>query len=188
LRAFNDERVARTIYRSRVPVISAVGHETDFTIADFVADLRAPTPSAAAELVAPDVHELRITVQSGQQRLTQSMQSELEGARSQLAQLSYALERNSPQASIENDRQRIDDLTRRLFARARQLFALRRETLVGTIRQIAALNPEATLARGYAIVREKKSGRVVKSKLQISGHTEIQVRVLDGDFDATTSI
>jgi exodeoxyribonuclease VII large subunit len=186
--AFNDERVARAIYDSRVPVISAIGHETDFTIADFVADVRAPTPSAAAELVAPDARELRGNVQSARQRLAQTVAAQLDDAHAQLARNVYALERNSPQARLANDRQRVDDLSRRLLARARQFIALRRETLNGATRHLAALNPEATLARGYAIVREKKSGRVVKSKSQVAARAEIRVRVSDGEFEATTKV
>ena len=184
--AFNDERVARAIYDSRVPVISAVGHETDFTIADFAADVRAPTPSAAAELVTPDVRELRGNVRSAQQRLAQIVAAQLDDARTQLARNVYALGRNSPQARLANDRQRVDDLSRRLLVRSRQFIALRRETLNGATRHLAALNPEATLARGYAIVREKKSGRVVKSKSQVAARAEIRVRVSDGEFEATT--
>jgi exodeoxyribonuclease VII large subunit len=184
--AFNDERVARAIYASRVPVVSAVGHETDFTIADFVADVRAPTPSAAAELVAPDARELRATLRLRARRLAQTVAARLDDARVNLSRQAYALQRNSPQARLANDRQRIDDLSRRLLARTRQFIALRRETLNGAARHLAALNPEATLARGYAIVREKKTGRVVKSKSQVAGRAEIRVRVSDGEFQATT--
>ncbi|MBM3128988.1 MAG: exodeoxyribonuclease VII large subunit [Chloroflexi bacterium] len=184
--AFNDERVARALYESRVPVISAVGHETDFTIADFVADVRAPTPSAAAELVAPDTRELRGAIRSARQQLTQIVTARLDDLHARLAQAAYALKRNSPQARLANDRQRVDDLSRRLDARVRQLVALRREMLGGAARHLAALNPDATLARGYAIVREKQTGRVVKSKSQIAGRAEIRVRVSDGEFDATT--
>ncbi|MEW5717214.1 MAG: exodeoxyribonuclease VII large subunit [Chloroflexota bacterium] len=184
--AFNDERVARAIYASHAPVISAVGHETDFTIADFVADVRAPTPSAAAELVAPDARALRGNARAAQQRLAQIVAARLDDARTQLAQNVYALERNSPQARLANDRQRVDDLSRRLLARMRQFIALRHETLSGAVRQLAALNPEATLARGYAIVREQRTGRVVKSKAQVIGRAEIRVRVSDGEFEATT--
>jgi len=184
--AFNEEVVARAIYNSRVPVISAVGHETDFTIADFVADVRAPTPSAAAELVAPDSRELRDSVRYAEQRLAQITQERIGDARVQLSQLTYALERNSPQTRIENDRQRIDELTHRLLTHTRQIISLQRETLNGATRQLAALNPQATLSRGYAIVREKESGRVVKTRAQVAGRQEIRVRVRDGEFDATT--
>ena len=185
--AFNEEIVARAIYASRVPVISAVGHETDFTIADFVADVRAPTPSAAAELAVPDARELRAGVRVDQQRLAQLTRDRIGDARAQLSQQAYALARHSPQARVENGRQRVDDLARRVAARAVQLLELKRGGLNGAARQLAALNPDATLARGYAIVREKKTGRVVKRAAQVKGGKDIQVRVSDGEFEATTN-
>jgi len=183
--AFNDERVARAIYHSRVPVISAVGHETDFTIADFVADVRAPTPSAAAELVAPDVRELRGVIASARTRLAQLTRARVDDARARLAQTTHALERHSPHARLANDRQRVDELSRRLDARIRQLLALHREKLNGALRHLAALDPEATLARGYAIVREEESGRVVRWRAQAAGHKRMRIRVSDGEFGAT---
>jgi exodeoxyribonuclease VII large subunit len=185
--AFNDERVARAIYNSSVPVISAVGHETDFTIADFVADVRAPTPSAAAELAVPDARELRATIRLSEQRLAQITRDRLGDMRVNVSRQVYVLQRNSPQARITNQRQRVDELSLRVIARARQLIVLRREKLNGAARYLTALNPEATLARGYAIVREKESGRVVKHRAQVAGHMEIQVRVSDGEFGATTT-
>jgi exodeoxyribonuclease VII large subunit len=185
--AFNEEIVARAIFDSRVPVISAVGHETDFTIADFVADVRAPTPSAAAELAVPDARELHAGVQYSEQRLAELTRDQIGDARVRLSQEIYALQRNSPRARIDNDRQRVDDLARRVAAQALQLIALRRGELTGATRHLAALNPEATLARGYAIVREKKTGRVVKRVAQAKGGKEIAVHVSDGEFDATTN-
>ena len=185
--AFNEEIVARAIYDSRVPVISAVGHETDFTITDFVADVRAPTPSAAAELAVPDARELRASVRYSEQRLAQLTRDQIGDARVRLSQQVYALQRNSPRARVDNDRQRVDDLARRVAARAMQLIALHRGTLNGAARHLAALNPEATLARGYAIVREKKTGRVVTRVAQVKGSKPIAVRVSDGEFEATTN-
>ncbi len=182
--AFNDEGVARAIYRSRAPVISAVGHETDFTIADFVADVRAPTPSAAAELAVPDARELRASIRFSQRGIAQTANNRIGDARVRLSNETYALGRHSPQARITNDRQRVDDLARRLSGRVIQMIALRRGELTGALRHLDALNPQATLARGYAIVREKSSGRVVKSTSQVAGGKEIQVRVSDGEFEA----
>ncbi len=185
--AFNEEIVARAIFNSRVPVISAVGHETDFTIADFVADVRAPTPSAAAEIVAPDARELRAAVRGAAIRLAQIARERIRDARVELSRQVYALERNSPQARLANNRQRVDEMARRIAASIAQMLALRRGALNGVALQLSALNPEATLARGYAIVREKQSGRVVKSKTQVAGRKEIRVRVSDGEFEATTT-
>ncbi len=184
--AFNEECVARAIYDSRVPVISAVGHETDFTIADFVADLRAPTPSAAAEIAVADVREWRTTLQSTEERLARVARSRLGEARMRLSNQAYALQRVSPRSRVSSQQQRVDELSYRLAVGMTQVLALKRGALGGAGRHLAALNPEATLARGYAIVREKKSGRVVKSRGQVAGRTEIRVRVSDGEFRATT--
>ena len=183
---FNAECVARAIYDSRVPVISAVGHETDFTIADFVADLRAPTPSAAAELAVLDSRELRAALLASEQRLAQLTRDRLGDARVRLSNGVYALRRNSPQARVTNYRQRVDDVSRMITSRTLQLLALDREQLNGAMRHLAALNPEATLARGYAIVQEKETGRVVKKKAQATGRRRVQIRVSDGAFEATT--
>ncbi len=183
---FNAERVARAIYSSRVPVISAVGHETDFTIADFVADLRAPTPSAAAELAVLDSRELRAALLASEQRLAQLTRDRLGDARVRLSNSIYALKRNSPQARVANYRQRVDDVSRRITSRTLQLLALDREQLNGAMRHLAALNPEATLGRGYAIVQDKETGRVVKKTAQATGRRRMQIRVSDGAFEATT--
>ncbi|MBI3913712.1 MAG: exodeoxyribonuclease VII large subunit [Chloroflexi bacterium] len=182
--AFNEEIVARAIYNSRVPVISAVGHETDFTIADFVADVRAPTPSAAAEIVAPDARELRASVRAAELRIAQIARERLGEARGELARQMDALERNSPAARVAADRQRVDEWTRRLALGAAQLIAVKRGALAGAARQLSALNPDATLARGYAIVREKKSQRVVKQLPKTE--TEILIRIRTGEFEAVT--
>jgi len=182
--AFNEEIVARAIYNSRAPVISAVGHETDFTIADFVADVRAPTPSAAAEIVAPDARELRASVRAAELRIAQIARERLGEARVELSRQINALKRNSPAARVADDRQRVDEWTRRLALGAAQLIATKRGALAGAARHLAALNPDATLARGYAIVREKKSRRVVKQLPQ--KETEILVRIRAGEFEAIT--
>ncbi len=184
--AFNEECVARAIYNSRVPVISAVGHETDFTIADFVADLRAPTPSAAAELAVSDMRELRANLVASEQRLAQLTRDRIADARVRVSNASYELQHQSPAARISNQRQRMDEVARRLDAQMGQLVALKREVVNGAARHLAALNPQATLARGYAIVREKETGKVVKSKAQAVGRKPIQVRVSDGEFEATS--
>ncbi len=184
--AFNEECVARAIYNSRVPVISAVGHETDFTIADFVADVRAPTPSAAAELAVTDARELRAAIASAEQRLAELARDRIGEGRVRLSDAAHALQRRSPAARIANQRQRVDEIAHRIDARARQFLLLKREVVNGAVRHLAALNPEATLTRGYAIVREKTTGQVVKSTAQAAGQKAILVRVRDGEFEATT--
>ena len=140
-----------------------------------------------AELAVPDARELRAGVRYSEQRLAELTRDRIGDARVRLSQEMYALQRNSPRARIDNDRQRVDDLARRVVASMMQLIALRHGELTGTVRHLAALNPEATLARGYAIVREKKTGQVVKRVAQVKGGKEIAVRVSDGEFEATTN-
>ncbi|MGB8647259.1 MAG: exodeoxyribonuclease VII large subunit [Anaerolineae bacterium] len=181
---FNDERVARAIVASRVPVVSGVGHETDFTIADFCADVRAPTPTAAAQFCTPDQNELRAALLLDERRLTGAARAALDEARRRLGADTAALERASPRMQIANRRQQVDDLTRTAAALLERRLALQRERLRGVTRHLEALNPHATLDRGYAIVRRGADGQVITSIGQVQPGDSIQVRVRDGEFGA----
>ncbi|MFZ5915418.1 MAG: exodeoxyribonuclease VII large subunit [Chloroflexota bacterium] len=183
--AFNDERVARAIAASRAPVISGVGHEIDFTIADFAADVRAPTPSAAAELAVPDRFELLTGLRSQHSRLIGALQHQLDARRQKLAQLTQALRRNSPGRRIENLRQRTDELAQSTGVAAGHLLALRREQLNGLTGRLATLSPLATLDRGYAIVRHGQTERVVTSTAHVATGDPLVIRVRQGEFGAT---
>lgn len=183
--AFNDERVARAICASQVPVITGVGHETDFTIADFVADVRAPTPSAAAEVVVPDRQELRGTVESWRERLAQLMKERIEKERRTLQYREQALRRFSPQAQIDSYRQRMDDLMHSALASFKHRFALAREQLRTLDSQLQALGPLATLERGYAIAKHLGTGKVVRSIAQVVVGDRLEVRVSNGQFEST---
>ena len=184
--AFNDERVARAIAACRHPVVSGVGHETDFTITDFVSDVRAPTPSAAAELVVPDQAELRQRLQSRGKRLQQSLGHRLAQARQVVTQHKIALRRFSPRLRLDIHRQQVDDLTRRA-ARALELsLAWRRSAALALGAQLTALSPLATLRRGYAIVRREDTGLIVHSVGQVSTGDELRIRVQDGEFGVET--
>jgi exodeoxyribonuclease VII large subunit len=176
--AFNEESVGRAIYASRVPVISAIGHETDYTIADFVADLRAPTPSAAAELVAPD--RLEVTVRLGvlAASLLTSCRGEVEGRRAKVSQAVSRMERLIP--DLARERQRLDDLWRQANASLEALLRRWRERLWGFAGQLRSLDPKATLARGYALVQ--RDGHVVSSVTEVTGGERLSVRVKDGGF------
>lgn len=176
--AFNEEPVARAIYGSRVPVVSAVGHETDYTIADFVADLRAPTPSAAAELVAPE--RLEVTVRLGvlAASLLTSCQGEIEGRRTGLGQAVGRMERMAP--DLARERQRVDELSRRASASLDALMRRWREGLWGFAGQLRSLDPKATLARGYALVH--RDGHVVSRVGEVTAGERLSVRVQDGAF------
>lgn len=183
--AFNDEAVARAVAACRHPVVSGVGHETDFTIADLVADLRAPTPSAAAELSVPDQAELRQRMAAWSRRLGQNLERRLHQARQALEQQQRALQRLSPQASVASYRQQVDDLTRRTARALTHNLALRRSALAGVQARLAALSPLATLERGYAIVRRADSGAVVRRVAQVQAGDALAIRVHDGEFRAT---
>jgi exodeoxyribonuclease VII large subunit len=182
--AFNDERVARAIAACHHPVVSGVGHETDFTIADFVADLRAPTPSAAAELAVPDQTDLRQIIQGAMLRLERVMEQRLGQARQSLGQQIQALYHLSPQAHVDAHRQQVDDLTQRAGRALKGVLALRRSRLTGLRARLEALSPLATLERGYAVVRLLDTGVLVSSVGQVASGDAIAVRVQDGEFEA----
>jgi exodeoxyribonuclease VII large subunit len=178
--AFNEEPVARAVFASLVPVVSAVGHETDYTISDYVADVRAPTPSAAAELVVPDRTEVGARVSAMALAALRATLSAFDSRRNALTAGLDRAERALPRP--EAVRQRLDDLERRAGASFREAFAGRRVGLRGLSGRLAALDPAATLRRGYAVVH--KGGRVVSSVAQVSDGDPLVVRVADGGFPA----
>jgi exodeoxyribonuclease VII large subunit len=179
--AFNDERVARAVADSEIPVISGVGHETDFTIVDFVADLRAPTPTAAAELATPDREELQQSLDDFQMRLLRQIQITLDGRRQLWRQAAYTLRRSSPLLEVRIHRQRLDDVQRQLHTHLRHTLQMYRVETSALARRVAALSPQAVLNRGYAVVR-KADGQVVRSPAQVSTDERLQVNVSDGEF------
>jgi exodeoxyribonuclease VII large subunit len=180
--AFNDERVARAIAASPIPVVSGVGHETDFTIADFVADLRAPTPSAAAELVTPTpLADLRADVDALTERLTEALGGVLRLKRLELAELRAQLKGLSPQAQLAGTRQHIDNLRARLNLALTHRLSLERERLTGLAQTLNTVSPLAVLNRGYAIV-SKADGGVVRKAAEVKAGEALNVRVSDGGF------
>jgi exodeoxyribonuclease VII large subunit len=184
LRAFNDENVARAIAASAAPVVSGVGHETDFTIADFVADLRAPTPSAAAELATPDRADLKPPLQAARLALARSLAALLDRLRWSLADRRTALRLVAPLARLANARQGIDELGRRAAGALRHALALRRASALGLGQALQAVSPLAILARGYAVVLREEERRVIRSVRQVSAGDALEVRVSDGVFPA----
>lgn len=184
---FNDARVARAMAASRIPIISGVGHETDFTIADFVADVRAPTPTAAAAAAVPDRAALAVAVGGLAYRLTEIAQSRLERLRSGVANERRNLQRLSPQGQVATARQRVDDLTRAATIAISHPLALRRSRLQGLEAQLASLSPLQVLNRGYALVHHLKDGRLVQRVAQVVAGEKIRVRVSDGEFTGTVN-
>ena len=184
LAAFNDEAVARAIVASKAPVVSGVGHETDFTIADFAADVRAPTPSAAAEIVTPDRAELKQTVEGARRLLADSFADLVHRSRWSLADRGAALRLASPRSRVANARQRVDDMVRRSVTLLRHDLELRRAAISGLVGALKAVDPLAVLDRGYAVVRRADDGSLVRSVRQVRAGDGLQVRVSDGTFPA----
>ena len=178
--AFNDEHVARAIFASATPVVSAVGHETDTTIADFVADRRAPTPSAAAEIVAPDRTETRVHVGVAAATMESVVRERLNTERTAVRECVRFIERRAP--DVNRERQRVDDLAHRAQAAAehRQRDAV--QGVGGCVWRLKALDPFATLDRGYAIVQ--RGAVVVSSVADARPGDALEVRVKDGTFGA----
>jgi exodeoxyribonuclease VII large subunit len=186
--AFNDERVIRAVAASRVPVISGIGHETDFTLCDFAADLRAPTPTAAAELATPiTITDLSAYLQGMQTRLAASTLSLLTAQRNGLDALSASLRFYTPLRRIQTDRQRLDDFARRGVSALKHRMALDVSRLQGFERRLEALNPLAVLGRGYAVVTRRVDGKLVSQVGQAKPAEALRVRVSDGEFGATVS-
>jgi exodeoxyribonuclease VII large subunit len=181
LAAFNSERVARAILASPVPVITGIGHEIDFTIADFVADLRAPTPTAAAELATPDQGELRQSLMENQKRLNSSIRSYLETIRWKVDALKKGLKYNAPVVKIRYGRQQVDELSRRAETSLLHHLRLKGMHLEGLLHNLEALNPKAILERGYAVVSQT-NGTPVRSVYQVHPGEDLQVQVSDGEF------
>ncbi len=182
--AYNEEHVARAIFASDIPVISAVGHETDVSIADHVADRRAPTPSAAAEIVAPDRAEEAARIAGWRQAVSRLLDQRFVEQQHRLTQNSERLERLAPHPPTL--RIELDGQWRRLDqALTRRMSALQAEQTAATAR-LAALNPLATLERGYAIVSDAAGG-VITSAASLSEHQSISIRFADGETSARTT-
>ncbi len=180
--AFNDEQVVRAIFAAQHPIISGVGHETDFTVSDFVADLRAPTPSAAAELAVPDVEELSLALRGLQGRLIGEMDDKIKQHQWQIQSLLRAMAHLSPRNRVDNNRQRLDGLVGRLETAVSRRLEQSRNRLAVMQASINAVSPLATLSRGYAIVRDG-NGRVVRSTSNVTTADSLSVQVVDGTFN-----
>jgi len=178
--AFNEESVARAITASPVPVVSAVGHETDFTIADFVADLRAPTPSAAAELLTPDAASLCAHALRLRQRARHAVRRLLERHRRELELVRRRRVLTAPRALFAEARQRVDEAMRRLRITATQGIERRQTRLTALSERARALDPLAVLARGYCVMRLPATGAVVRAIGQVKAGDEAEVVLHDG--------
>ena len=180
---FNEEAVARAIYASRIPVVSAVGHETDYTIADYVADVRAPTPSAAAEIVVPDREALLQDVRAFREDLGYRLVSRLSRHQQEVDNLARHMRNRAP--DIDGLRSRIDDLAGRAATGLNNLLSLTHGRLGGLEKGLQALNPSAILERGYSIVQKQPGGQVIAKLDQVRTGDELKLTVSDGEVAAT---
>ena len=180
--AFNEEVVARAIYDSRIPVISAVGHEIDYTIADFVADLRAPTPSAAAELVIPRKEDLVNSISTSTTRLRNALTNIIDAMTQRLATLrdSYALKQ--PLKMVEQYEQMIDDLRKDMAIRIEHLVRLRGESFNLFAQKLEALSPLSILNRGYSISARLPEGKIIKDTTDIKVGDRVETKLGKGKF------
>lgn len=182
--AFNDEQVAYAIYHSEIPVISAVGHEPDVTISDYVADLRAATPSNAAELAVPDQDALRQSLDAMSNAMASSLNRQVKAARQHLLVLSASPALQSPTGYLEQRNQSVELLKNRLVAAQNQNITRARQRYIAQISKLEAMSPLKVLTRGYSMVQTER-GEVVRSVSQVALGERIQVRLSDGTLSAT---
>jgi exodeoxyribonuclease VII large subunit len=187
LAAFNHEGLARAAFASGVPVVSAIGHETDTTILDFVADLRAPTPSAAAELVTPNILDCRMQLADLNRQLIRALQDSLAGSGSALDRLRRQMERHSPSLRIAAARRDTDTLMARGHQALSHQLLMRRETLKGSVLRLEALSPLHTLNRGYSLCHHGETGNLVRSRQDVQPGDRLKIRVSDGTIDSTAN-
>ena len=172
---FNEEIVANSIYNSEIPIISAVGHETDFTIADFVADLRAPTPSAAAELAVPDIYEINKKLNSYIDRLRMSLIKKVQFMRLRYEKCMSSSVFKEPTRRINDNYIKIDMYIKQLESIIKQKYKNEKTRYVELVSKLDALSPLKTLSRGYSIV--EKDGKVVKKVEDVNINDELKIRV-----------
>lgn len=182
--AFNEEEVARAIFNCNTPIISAVGHETDITIADFVADLRAPTPSVAAELAVCDIREIFVQIDEYKQLLLQLMNQKIKRQRIRLEQIKLRLEYGNPKSRIQQKRQRLLNIEDRLEYLMKQKVQHNRYRLAVYAERMKGLSPLRKLSQGYAFVSDE-TGKTIKSIEQVEKGQKLSISVTDGNLKAT---
>ncbi len=182
--AFNDERVARAIYASEIPVISAVGHEPDVTISDYVADARASTPSNAAEIAVPDCDDMRNHLNKLEALVSQSVDAKLRNYRERLRNIGSKSVITDPVTQIDNRRQNLDYIYRRLIAAQESIVSKSRRNFVSLAASLDAMSPLRVLSRGYTVA-SKESGETVKQASELKAGDKITLRFSDGEAGCT---
>ena len=180
---FNEEEVARAISRSTIPIVTGIGHETDFTIADFVADYRAPTPSAAAEIVTPHLDSLREFINSAGERQRQSLSDLIRRKKEKISFLRERLDHLGPANLLLQKTQYVDYLNEKILAQIKKIVQIKRERLWGRENLLQSLSPNAILKRGYTLIRSQSD--IISSIYKLSVGDEVTVQFHDGLADAT---
>ena len=179
---FNEEIVARAIYDSKIPIISAVGHETDFTIADFVADLRAPTPSAAAELANPDIYELENKINTYKERIRLSLKKKLEFMKLRYDKLMSSVIFTDPLRKINDNYVKLDSYIKSMDNTITSKYKECKMSFAEKVAKLDSLSPLKTLTRGYSIT--EKNGKIVNSKKDLNKDDEVEIKFFDGNKNA----
>lgn len=183
--AFNEEVVARAIFDSQIPVIAAVGHEVDVSIADFVADVRAPTPSAAAETAVPDCGELRRRIHHAFSKAYRAVRTQVDRSRQHLHRLESSYGYRRPQDLILQHSQQVDELYRSLARSVKHRLALQRETVEGLAKRLEGLDHRAIMRRGYSLCYRRRDGVLVTRAPQLNVREEIEVHFHQGKILGT---
>lgn len=179
--AFNEEIVARAVAESEIPIVSAVGHETDFTICDFAADLRAPTPSAAAELVSPNISELRTFLLGYRTRVQNALLGEIKAYRAKVQTIQKSRALQSPKNLLEDKQMQLAFVTQGMLSSMERIIALNKHRFVATAAKLDALSPLAVLGRGYLIA--KKENKVIDSIKNLQRGDSITLNLCDGEAE-----
>ena len=180
--SFNEEIVAHSIYNSEIPIISAVGHETDFTIADFVADLRAPTPSAAAELAVPDIYEVKRKIDTYQDRLRMSLIKKVELMKLHYEKVMSSSIFKEPYRKINDNYLKLDNYIKQLDNLIKTKYEKQKTQYIELVAKLDALSPLKTLYRGYSII--EKDDKIIKSKEELNQGDLINIKLVDGEKQA----
>ncbi len=182
--AFNDENVVRAVAGSQIPIISGIGHETDLILSDFAADVRAPTPSAAAEIGTPDRADLWEVLQQTRRLMERLLADQIISRQRELRLLRERLVRTSPFAQINNAKQQVDELLFRVKSAAKHMLSLRVAAIEGLNQTLQVIGPLAILERGFALVHRPEDGSLIRSVDQITSGDKLSVRISDGKFTA----
>jgi exodeoxyribonuclease VII large subunit len=183
LNAFNSEKVAMAVYNCAVPVVSAVGHETDFTVTDLAADMRAPTPSAAAELVAPSAEQLMGNVEYIRKRLFLAAEKYIQQRFSETERLQQRLLRFSPEHRLFAGEQRLETLLERMHSAFKNLISLREKQFVSAASRLEAMSPVSVMCRGYSLVYGE-NGKIISDSTQLHEGETVNIRLNRGSVKA----